>query len=779
MNSNDSDMTPLQEEDVHPFTPFTHIASTSLVGQPVSLIVDPQVNLPLVNTQVGNLFKDRFVASLFWYLPAFDLADEPDLAFSFAATQSGVDKELGIPFNQASLTLSVKKIVPADVQLAQTQNTTAEFREIPLDQLSVMLSTTAKDENGADQKSLYPGTVAAQANGSLLLTFDNILGVAVIAAYENLAQMGGAQVTLSASYAVWRLLPQIVIPVDNRPIWPRLQQNQFHIASTQPQTESVTEQPVFNATVVPLNMALTSFHSEEAATHPSFAETTTAMQPHSEEARLHLQPSLIETVTATEAVPPSHMQEVISRASVIEPFHPIVSEDRYVQDTVHVDFSVVLGQKYRGEAYKLKFSVADGSVVHPILSADDLRNYNVRQSEFSEFLAFGDISSKYPSFSRLYIGVLSRTIVAIPRKYGIIRGSAGCAAVCQALVDSSPTTISGCRFQFAFSLAPVISPIDLLQLSQDIGAFPGTKDCILQLPSQFDSKGTSMLVTPFKSSCTYANGPLPHTFYLAVEIEDDQSGSPAVANANLFIKQLCSTVEPYLFGSFGIKLDDYYAQPIDSNVVLNFRATGGTDELGFTIDEAQQSIVLVNRSSLDLLLTRDALCTPNQVTITPLQQSLTSQQTTMLPLPVDHTNLNVLVERTLAVETPLTKQSLGRYLAFQTQVVQNIQYDLGINASGVSFNARGISRITVQISFADLPNVAVPLLTLSADHMVNSTRIVIPVEYAISTLSATLAFTVLLADPQQSSISFTRTNDFIDFAIFVLRDIDIPEATPV
>src|SRR5258708_31786526 len=117
---------------------------------------------------------------------------------------------------------------------------------------------------------------------------------------------------------------------------------------------------------------------------------------------------------------------------------------------------------------------------------------------------------KYPSFSRLYIGVLSRTIIAIPARYAITRGSTGCAALCQALLDSSPTSTSGCRFQFAFSLAPVISPIDLLQLSQDIGAYPGSKDCTLQLPTQFDSGATSTLVTPFKSSCVYAGGPSPH-----------------------------------------------------------------------------------------------------------------------------------------------------------------------------------------------------------------------------------------------------------------------------
>jgi hypothetical protein len=55
---------------------------------------------------------------------------------------------------------------------------------------------------------------------------------------------------------------------------------------------------------------------------------------------------------------------------------------------------------------------------------------------------------------------------------------------------------------------------------------------------------------------------------------------------------------------------------------------------------------------------------------------------------------------------------------------------------------------------------------------------VIPVEYAVSTLAATIVFTVQLADPQHGSFSFTRTNDFIDHVIFVVQNSDIPGTVP-
>lgn len=558
MNAGDIHENFLTGETGRTLTALTRISPTALGEFHVSQASDQSLSLPLNNTRVGNVFKDRFDTALFWYLPSFGLADEPDTAFSFAATQTGVDVS-GNPFNRASITLSIKKVVPPDVLLSQTQNPTATFREIPLAQLAGTLSTTFKDANGGNQNNTYAGTVSTQADGSLQLTFDSILGVGVIVAYENLAQDGGAQVTLSASFAIWQLTWHRVIPqVPEEPIEPwelpphlrgTVDPHVHPVELVDPQLHPVDPHPRFSPEI---NTAALSIQATQLQT-----EALTNSLP----VERAFQPALLKDVVepaAVEYVLPTNVALTpIERngTEMIRPFPrpiggigPISFIPTYTQTTASFGITVTLVQKYVGVTYKQKFTVADGAAVRPILSANDLKNYDVQQSEFTEFLVFGDISAKYPSFSRLYLGVLSRTIIAIPARYGITRGSSGCAAVCQALVDSSPVETSSSKFQFAFSLGPVISPVDLMQLSLDIGAYPGLKDCTILLPSLIDSRVTPTLSTPFKSSYTYTNGALPHSFSLAVEIRDSLENGPAVANANLFIKQLSSSVGPISLG---------------------------------------------------------------------------------------------------------------------------------------------------------------------------------------------------------------------------------------
>ena len=755
---------------LRPLTAVTQISPTVLGEIRVNQATDAQQNLPLTSTRVGNLYKDRFDSNLFWYLPSFALADDPDAAFHFAATQTGTDAN-GNAFNRATLTLGLKKSAPPDVQVAQTQNPSATFREIPFTQFSATLSTTFLDANGTSQQNIYTGTLSSQADGSLQLTFDNMLGTAVIIAYENITRDGNAQITLSASYVVWlvRYYPR---PGGGPPIWTLRQAYLDEALVTQatqgthvPASATSVEAQVHEAGHIQPGM------SEATSTHPQLEE--------------HISPTIASSLTPVESSSIHIATNPILRPP-IERWPPIGGFiPTYTQSSEQMNVALPLAQKYASGAYKQDFTVAEGANgqnVRPIISVDDLKGYDVRQSEYTEFLAFGDISSKYPSFSRLYTGVLSQTIIVVPAHYGIVRSATGCAAVCQALVDSSPSSVSGSRFQFSFLLAPVISPIDLLQLSQDINKYPGLKDYRLQLPSQLDSSVIASLVTPFKSSCTYTSGTLPHTFSFAVAIQDDPTGLPAVASANLFIKQLSASVEPYLSGSFGIELDDYYTPSVETNAVLNFSMTGATDELSFTIDETSQTIVLVNHSPLDVSLSRYAFYTSGNLTVTPFQQTLTAASSVSLPLPANHTDPTflVVVDATLALESPLTKQDLGRYLAFQTQDVQSVQYDLGVNASNIDFRARSINQIVAQIRFTDpaLANIAVPAFTLSADLLATSARVVIPIEYAISSLVATIECTVNLIDAQQAPVSFTLTNDFIDHAIFVLLNTSLPASVP-
>jgi len=96
--------------------------------------------------------------------------------------------------------------------------------------------------------------------------------------------------------------------------------------------------------------------------------------------------------------------------------------------TATIAFPIALGTKYAREAYLSKYTVTVGGATRPIVGIDDLRDYNVRQSEFRELHVLGDVSQRYPSIARLFFGSLSRVIVAIPTRYVIQRNSDSCAA---------------------------------------------------------------------------------------------------------------------------------------------------------------------------------------------------------------------------------------------------------------------------------------------------------------------------------------------------------------
>jgi hypothetical protein len=770
---------------------------------PVGFIPDGKRGLPLVNTRSGNFFEDRFDPLLFWYLPALTLVEGQDATFTFAATQRSVSHD-GSAFNVASLTLSIKRTVPPDVVAAQAQHPAATFREIAFSGLRVTLTIFFKDDQGNDQMYTHPGTAQFLAGGSVRLSFNNILGPAVITAYENLTRTGDTRITLLGLYDVWRWLPP---PPEKIPDiwtqWDRLAPLIQEIPPLPPNVEPdpprpgtpgpdprVIDRSAGIVTESPVSPRLSVENGFEAGVSGQVVEPRVIdAQPGFSVQNLTVpqiaagfqRSSLAGVAASAEFV---ELDPARRRILDLDPvvIHTLPKEPlplrfgRYVQETSPLELSLKPGKTFASTAYKLKFTVDDGIGARAILGVEDLRGYNTKQSEFSELRIFGDISAKYPSFSKLYLGALSQTIVAIPARYGVVRGATGCAAVCQALVDSSPGLANSSLFQFAFSLGPVVDPVDLVQLSRDIEAQPNLKDCQLQLPSLLDTKVPQTLFTPFANTCTYAAGATPHTFSLAVVIRDSPVGGLAVANANLFIKQLSASFEPFLIGRFGLKLDDFFTVPIEATVVLNFGFTSGIEDLGFSIDESQQAIVLANRSSLDLLLTRYATYTPAHIKVTALHLSLEKQKTTTLPLPADHTDPGflVVVDRTLALENPLTKQHLGRYLAFQTVNVQEVQFDLGINASAIDFRHKGIDELKAQISFMALPNVVIPDLKMSVDRLIARTRILIPVEYAISKLEAVITFTAQPVNPQHASFTFTRSNDFIDHGIFVVQDSDIP-----
>ena len=672
--------------------------------------------LPDAGTQKGNLFTDRFTPTLHWYLPEYSLADAPDASFSFSATQKGLDSN-GNPFHTAGLKIGVKKVQPQDVVAFKSANAGAQLREIPLHNFAATLIATYTDDSGTAQRKSFPGAIQARDDGSLVLTFDNVMGNNVILLYENLKQ-GGAQVSISGAYDVWKSknAPRIIRRSDApRPLFILPIGRVGPSPARSPGFMGSTVKPVFEPAEPP----------EDSGSDPPGGDGGTT------------------------------------------------SDESYEKDTLYfTPPNWSLDNKYTRNDYQLKYTITSDSVTRPIINVHDLKDFDVIQSEFVELLALGDISQKYASLKKLYMGTLSRTIVVVPHEYTIVRKTSNCAAVCLALVDSLSS--SSCKFDFEFLLAPKISPIDFLQLGQDVSKNPDCKDCQLKYPDTLSSISPSSILTLFQTSCNFEGAASPHSFNLDVWIRDDRSGSPAVANANLFIKQLSLAQEPYVTGTISLKLDDHYPAPVETNVILNFQETGGTEGVEYTIDVTKQCINLMNVSPFDFQIQRYALITKDRFTVLPLNQALSAGQTLSVPLPQSHDELSVVVEYEPLKKGTVSKREIDKYLQFQTQDVQNTEYLLGVNASGINWKNKGVAKIDVLVALTDLKSINVPTFSLTPQHTITSAPVLIPIQNAISNLDSTLQFTVHYADSKKADQQFSKQNDFIATSIFQLQDAMIP-----
>jgi hypothetical protein len=282
------------------------------------------------------------------------------------------------------------------------------------------------------------------------------------------------------------------------------------------------------------------------------------------------------------------------------------------------------------------------------------------------------------------------------------------------------------------------------------------------------------LLTPFQSSAAYTAGLQPNTFQLDVDITDGSVTGSAVANANLFINQLSTTVEPYLSGSFGIVLDDAYPHAVIASVVVNLNDTSGSDELSYSVAADGSTIQLINVSPLDLEVSRYAIVNGTSAPPENLNQEILAGQSFTLSDKASSPGVALLVDRTLALENPFTKVALQRYVSFVTQDVQSVNYQIGIVANGVNFTVMGIAEIDIAITIPSLPTVAVPNSTLTALSLASNTVINLPIQNAITSLSAVIAFTVKAVDTTKADVQFTVTNDFVDQPVYVLESSGIP-----
>ena len=144
--------------------------SAVFVSHPILLPQPPVASLPLANSGNGSLFLDRNNPNLHWYLPDFVLADDIDPSFAFVASQTGQQAN-GQPFNVARLTLRICKLKPADVVQFAQANPTATLQEIPLADMTAILSSFYMDQKGQQQQQTFNATgFKDMGDSSFLLT---------------------------------------------------------------------------------------------------------------------------------------------------------------------------------------------------------------------------------------------------------------------------------------------------------------------------------------------------------------------------------------------------------------------------------------------------------------------------------------------------------------------------------------------------------------------------------------------------------------------------------
>ncbi len=366
-------------------------------------------SLPMAASRNGNLFSDRNDPNLHWYLPEFALAPDVDGSFAFAARQEKQQQD-GSPWNVVRLSFGVVKSMPADAAQYAQANPGAKMQEIPLQNLAAVLTSTYTDSTGQQQTRPFPASsLSDNGDGSFGVVFDgSILGDAVAAVYQDLRVFGKAGVKLSASFQAWS--------------------------------------------------------GPGAPAAPGNLKVSTLAFPVNRTAPVSATPQAGAAVAATPM-----LRTVPNRPIGPIPHPPDPPQPQLVETALPFTKALAPGLKYNQDGYQLRYTVTTlTSPSRVIVSSADLNSFNGTQSQYVELKELGDINAKYPSISRAYLGVLSRTIVVIPQRYSILRSKAGCAAMCLARVDSSAASTSQCAFEFTFVIGPEVNRVELAKFQNDV-----------------------------------------------------------------------------------------------------------------------------------------------------------------------------------------------------------------------------------------------------------------------------------------------------------------------
>jgi hypothetical protein len=428
--------------------------------------------------------------------------------------------------------------------------------------------------------------------------------------------------------------------------------------------------------------------------------------------------------------------------------------------------SLPLGLSFATDTYRTRFRITtrDGHT-RPIIDADDLSGFAIIRSEYRELTSLGDVQAQYPSLRRLYFGQVSGTVVALPMNYGIVHGASGLAAECDSIVDPS-SDLTGSRFHFTFTIAPVVDPIDWARLA---AALPGAPEATgrglhLILPDGLDPRHPSVLNGFPSATTTFADGITPHTVRVSVDIVDDHA-TPAITNVNLFLAELAAAGQAPLFANMAVRLDDIFGQPVQTAATLNLHQTAESDELSSVITPGSPpAAVVTNKGPFDLTLHRFALLP--QLAVTALNdKGLAAGQSTTLS--ADATGvISVAVARSLVVPNPIPKKAMLEFVSFNTQTVQQVQHSLTVQAA-INFAAAGITAIDVAFSLAEAPTLPVPRLTLTASHTIDFVNVLIPSVSAVTGLDTTVTLNITASSGQRT---VTISHDFVDDPILTITN---------
>ena len=438
-----------------------------------------------------------------------------------------------------------------------------------------------------------------------------------------------------------------------------------------------------------------------------------------------------------------------------------------VHESLTETVTLGLGNTYAVPSYRPLYTLTADGTTRSIVGTDDLEQFRTLQSEYVELTALGNIGATYPSLRAVYLGEVSGTVVAVPPKYGVLRTPDGLLATCHAIVDPSPTSASGCRFQFNFGLGPVVDPGDLARLAADLQVLPSLagRSLRLTLPTALDSTVPSVIQTGSATNPLFVGGLVPNTFALAWDVVDGDL--PAVAAANLLLEQFADPHAQTLVGRIAVKLDDAHQPPVQADLILDVGVTSGSEDVAIVLTPGGDA-ELSNQTDLPLVVRRQTTHTAAGFTTTESGAKLAAKGRCVLDLPdgVDQ----VLVDCTLDLPDDGTVLRAEDYVEVTVENVARIHHPMGINAAGQFGD--DVAMVSIQMALDRAPEVPVPTVALSPDHPIDNTAVEVPVQLALEGLATTLALTIT---PTGGGRPYDRalTHDFLAHPILTLTHADL------